>query len=404
MRRDERRLMRVAAACAIGLLPAMGQAQASTAASKPLEGRWRVELTLDDVDPRHAPSARDAKGEIAFDSASWWNPGDRWGRHSLDLAAFFGRTGALPAGVAAFSATDTSLVTEVTGRMSGPMATIEFMPRSTRYGITLEGRLVGDSIVGQWHRRGMIGSGTFAMNRLSREPVRVAAVNDPMLNPALRAVSTVATRPAAAIVKPAAVPTRTAAAGKPVPPPAAARVTPGPSTTAAVPATSAPVVVAAATPSRPVVTTPPPAATVPSAAPAAVASGAATPARATLDPSVAGDLRVRIHDLATKTYVSTAYQLQLANNEWMWGDMKTGGGAEGWGPTVRRPAGTHRVVVDNFMCGDKFWFFARPLVRPVEIRPGQATELTIEVDLSAEPAKKSYDNPGAARCSAGATR
>jgi hypothetical protein len=81
--------------------------------------------------------------------------------------------------------------------------------------------------------------------------------------------------------------------------------------------------------------------------------------------------------------------------------MKSGAAGDGWGPAVQRPVGTHRVVVDNFVCGDKFWFFARPIVRPVEIRPGETAELTIEVDLSAEPAKKTYDNPKGVSCTAG---
>ena len=120
-----------------------------------------------------------------------------------------------------------------------------------------------------------------------------------------------------------------------------------------------------------------------------------------MDPSVTGMLRVRLYDVASKRYVSTGYQLHLADDSWLWGDMKSGAGADGWGPTVRKPAGAHEVVIENFLCGDKYWFFANPIVKPVDIRPGETTDVTIETDLSAAPAKKTMVNRTGAPCTSG---
>ncbi|NUR20388.1 MAG: hypothetical protein HOQ12_12715, partial [Gemmatimonadaceae bacterium] len=147
--------------------------------SKPLEGRWSVVLLLDPLSMRNLPPAEEAKGEIAFGSGSWWSNSDRFGRQHVDLKPFFGRLYAPPDGVDSFSATDTSMFSEASGGIIGDSVSIDFLPRIDHGGVSLWGRFWGDSARGTWRRRGLEGSGTFVMRRLSKDAVNVAAIPVP---------------------------------------------------------------------------------------------------------------------------------------------------------------------------------------------------------------------------------
>ena len=66
-----------------GLMPVSAGAQAAAATGDPsgsLQGRWRVEFQLEISDEHTVPSARQASGEIAFDSSRWWGQSARFGR------------------------------------------------------------------------------------------------------------------------------------------------------------------------------------------------------------------------------------------------------------------------------------------------------------------------------------
>ncbi|HEX2779772.1 MAG TPA: hypothetical protein VHM30_09755 [Gemmatimonadaceae bacterium] len=144
--------------------------------SKPLEGRWQVVLTLDPLSMHNPPAAERVTGELAFGTGAWWGSADRFGRHSVDLRPFFGRMLAGPDGVTPFSAADTSMVTEVSGSITGDSVGIDFIPRIDHIGISFWGRFYGDSATGSWRRRGMEGSGRFWIRRVSKDPVNVAAI------------------------------------------------------------------------------------------------------------------------------------------------------------------------------------------------------------------------------------
>ena len=145
--------------------------------SKALEGRWRVELYLDKPSARVEPMAGQINGEIGFSTLAWWNPSDRFGRHTLNLQSFFGNSFRRP-DVAAFTPADTSMVTEVSGSVRGDSVGIDFIPRVDHGGLSMWGRFWGDSAKGRWYRRGNDGEGHFVLRRISKDPVTVALIPD----------------------------------------------------------------------------------------------------------------------------------------------------------------------------------------------------------------------------------
>lgn len=114
-----------------------------------------------------------------------------------------------------------------------------------------------------------------------------------------------------------------------------------------------------------------------------------------------GALRVRMYDRASKQWFVTKYALQLPDKRWMYGNLRSGTGPEGWGRVVAgRDPGRYVLEVTDFVCGDKLWFLASKIVQPVQINAGETTDVTIEADLTALQAKKSIDNRTGARCAA----
>src|SRR6476646_9262118 len=156
---------------------AVGQQPGIAGPSKALEGRWRVELYLDKPSAHAEPMAGQINGEIGFSTLAWWNPSDRFGRHSLNLRSFFGNSFLRP-NVEPFSTADTSMVTEVSGNVRGDSVGIDFIPRIDHGGVSMWGRFWGDSAKGRWYRRGSDGEGHFVLRRLSKDPVTVAMIPD----------------------------------------------------------------------------------------------------------------------------------------------------------------------------------------------------------------------------------
>ena len=85
----------------------------------------------------------------------------------------------------------------------------------------------------------------------------------------------------------------------------------------------------------------------------------------------------------------------------MWGNLRSGAGPDGWGPVVYQKPGRYEVVVESFVCGDKFWFFANKVLQPVVVQLKELTDVTINLDLSTAPAKPTFDNQTGALCTAG---
>jgi hypothetical protein len=440
-----RAVLRVLLIGSLGLAPAAAESQqaARVDRSQPLEGRWSVEIVLDTASVRNSPATRQVTGELAFGTGSWWGDSDRFGRHSINLGPFFGRMFALPANVTPFGPADTALVTEVSGGVIGDSVGIDFIPRIDHGGISLWGRFYGDSARGRWHRRGTDGSGRFVLRRISKEAVNVAAIPVPAFasatvatatpepqpkavsmmgasgttntttkRPAKSASAAVATTaPATAATSARAAATTSAptaattSAATPVATKGATTVPTGASTNALTPLTtkpSTPTAAALATQTKSPTTAP---ATPTTAAPRARAPARVMargiPRQPPIDTSVMGSFRVRMFDKASNKYFMTQYQIRLPDGSWMWGNLRSGEGADGWGPVVYRTPGRYEVVVENFVCGDKFWFFAKKVLQPVVVQLGQTSDVTIELDLSAEPAKPTLDNKTGALCRAG---
>ena len=141
------------------------------------------------------------------------------------------------------------------------------------------------------------------------------------------------------------------------------------------------------------------------AAPAVAAAAApATPApvASTVPPSTtpgtAGALRVRIFDQASKRFFVTTYSLHLPDGHWMYGNLRTGNGPDGWGPAVSRPPGNYEIEIANFKCGDKLYFFRDKILKQVTIDSSAPADVTIDVDLPNVPARKSLDNQAGTSC------
>ena len=106
----------------------------------------------------------------------------------------------------------------------------------------------------------------------------------------------------------------------------------------------------------------------------------------------------------TKQWFVTPYELRRPDGRLLLGNMRSGPAPDGWGQVVRRPPGRYDVVVEKFVCGDKYWLLKKEIVRPVELAAGTVSDVTIELDLSTEPAAPSIDNRNGALCTAGPGR
>ncbi|MFL5562459.1 MAG: hypothetical protein ACJ79K_13375 [Gemmatimonadaceae bacterium] len=435
-------------ALAAATAPAAAQQPGADGPSKALEGRWRLELYLDTPSARTEPMAGQINGEIAFSNTAWWNPRDRFGRHNLDLQSFFGRSFLRPANVTAFGPGDTSMVTEISGNVRGDSVNIDFIPRIDHGGISMWGRFFGDSAKGRWDRRGTDGEGHFVLRRISKDPVNVAAIPDgrpapvavaaapppkPLTKAQLRAqaraeaiakakaadsarvvarAATLAKAKADALArqqardsaKAQAVALAQAKKDSAAAIRVAARTVPNAASAPPAATTSAPGVTnaapdAVAGPPNAAATRAAPAASLAAAAPASTSAAApATSAPATSTAPGAAPLRVRIYDIASNNYFPTKYSLHLPDGHWLYGTLRTGANPDGWGPAVVRPPGKYEVEITDFMCGDKIWFLKNKILKPVVIEPGKPTDVTIDVNVPAEPARPSLENTTGASC------
>jgi hypothetical protein len=144
-----------------------------------LAGTWDVEYTLDSASAQGpAPAVRRVRGRILFgDDGVPTNGATASGRFAIDFAPLFG--GSLAHDIAAVAAgpVDSSLVTEVAGRLAGTDSVqIDLVPRITAAGISMSGRIRGDSASGTWIRRAACCGefGHFRMQRVDRTPFVLA--------------------------------------------------------------------------------------------------------------------------------------------------------------------------------------------------------------------------------------
>jgi hypothetical protein len=132
--------------------------------------------------------------------------------------------------------------------------------------------------------------------------------------------------------------------------------------------------------------------------PVAVALPPLPPPAKPVDSTKFGRLRVRIFDRAAARYFVTRYEFHFPEGVWLSANMRTGRGPDGWGPVVWSPAGRFDVVISRFQCGDKFFAMADRIERPVELRPGETTDVSIEVNVRELRISPTYDNRAGTSC------
>ena len=130
-----------------------------------LVGTWDVEYTLDSAGTQApAPPVRRIRGRLMF------GEGDNTpGRFAVDFAPLFGGPLITPA--------DSSSGSELAGNLvSGDSLRIELVPRVDHGGVSMSGRIQGDSASGTWTQRAYCcgPQGHFRMSRVDRTPVVLA--------------------------------------------------------------------------------------------------------------------------------------------------------------------------------------------------------------------------------------
>ena len=142
-----------------------------------LTGTWDIEYTLDTANAQAAaPTVRRVRGRLMFGDAG---TDSTHGRFDVDFTPLFG--GSLNRDVTAVAGgrVDSTAVTEIAGTLAGSDSVqIDLVPRIAAAGISMSGRIQGDSASGTWIRRaaccGEIGH--FRMTRVDRTPVVLGPV------------------------------------------------------------------------------------------------------------------------------------------------------------------------------------------------------------------------------------
>ena len=131
-----------------------------------LAGTWRGQLLLDSagaLSPK--PTARRVSASIRFGD-EYPNPSprfrstpddptrDEFGRFEIDFRPFFGTQVARDVTTSTYGSTGGTFLIEADGSVfAGDSVEIELIPRITHWGVSLAGRIVADSITGQWWQR-----------------------------------------------------------------------------------------------------------------------------------------------------------------------------------------------------------------------------------------------------------
>jgi hypothetical protein len=148
-----------------------GAAVTAPPPSPSLTGTWDVEYTLDSASTNApAPTVRRVRGRLMFVTEGT----AARGRFSVDFAPMFG---APLARDTAAGSVDTTTATEVFGALSGTDSVqVELIPSVAHGGLSMWGRIEGDSVSGAWAQRAYrcAARGHFRMARIDRTPLVVA--------------------------------------------------------------------------------------------------------------------------------------------------------------------------------------------------------------------------------------
>jgi len=145
-----------------------------------LEGNWSVLLRFEKrgaLGP--SPSKRMVSGSITFADTFppvWPNRTSRdsfvtneMGRYDIDLTPFFETQIAKDVSSTTFGSTAGSFAVEATGSVySSDSVSIDLIPRISHGGLSFSGRMLGDSIIGEWVQRAYCcgATGRFVMHRV----------------------------------------------------------------------------------------------------------------------------------------------------------------------------------------------------------------------------------------------
>jgi len=147
-----------------------------------LDGRWRIVLTLDSAGRDQQPTARTAVGVVAlsrsyprvFEQRGTPDPYVREvaGLHWVDLTPFFGSQIASDVSTSVSGRVDSLFARETeAAAFHGDSVHMDFIPRISHGGLSLAGRLRGDTVAGIWIQRAYCcgAKGTFIMVRESSD-------------------------------------------------------------------------------------------------------------------------------------------------------------------------------------------------------------------------------------------
>jgi hypothetical protein len=157
-------------------------------AAHPLDGEWSATLLMDSPgEDQVAPASTRITGTIVFDhripaeDEGEGEPRTRaLGRTGFDLSDFFGQPYAPDVSTTIFGPVQDDFFREVAGTLRGDSARLVIIPRMSHGGLSLRGRLSGDSIVGGWTQNayGSGAHGRFILRRVPRSAVGDSIVRE----------------------------------------------------------------------------------------------------------------------------------------------------------------------------------------------------------------------------------
>lgn len=171
-------------------LPACREA-APDRPSHPMDGEWTVTLVMDaPAQGRAMPASREIRGRFVFSPRILWLEEDQppasvvIGRSGVDLAPFFGGAYARDVSTTVMGPVQADFFRETFADVTGDSVDIVTIPRMSHGGLSLTGRIAGDSVAGRWTQNAYCcgASGRFVMRR-----VAPTAAGDSLIAQATRA-------------------------------------------------------------------------------------------------------------------------------------------------------------------------------------------------------------------------
>ena len=119
----------------------------------------------------------------------------------------------------------------------------------------------------------------------------------------------------------------------------------------------------------------------------------------TLLDAEAGRVFVRVFDEAVGRHVEGRYDLKFSLHGYMVG-LRTGTGPDGFRGSHKLLAGSYRIDLTHFPCGEQQYWLEHEIRTPFVIRAGERTEVTIRLNSRTARPARSYINPDGKLCSA----